>query len=263
MSIKNTVTHINLVDNYLLWLKENIKSKDINNGYHFSLPFLDNHNDHIEIYIIKNSDFEFTLTDGGYIINDLEISGVSFNTPTRKILLERILLSYGVKLDETDNSIYIRSDLKNLAKKKHILVQCILAISDLYILAKESIQNFFFDDVYDKFKEKNILVTTKITINGKSGYPNNIDILLPTKLGEILIKTISNPRKDRITSILFSYNDIKQTGRDVKEGLIVYDDRQFELKKEDEIAVKTYQTKLLGLNELSNYIDSLTCKYFL
>jgi hypothetical protein len=137
------MSHTNLVENYLLWLKENIKSKDIENGYHFTLPFLDNHNDHIEIYAIKTSESEITLTDGGYIINDLEMSGVSFNSPARKNILDQTLLSYGVKLDENDNSIYIKTDLQNLPKKKHSLVQCILAVSDLYVLARESIQNFF------------------------------------------------------------------------------------------------------------------------
>ncbi|WP_396179860.1 DUF1828 domain-containing protein [Flavobacterium sp.] len=250
------MSHTNLVENYLLWLKENIKSKDIENGYHFTLPFLDNHNDHIEIYAIKTSESEITLTDGGYIINDLEMSGVSFNSPARKNILDQTLLSYGVKLDENDNSIYIKTDLQNLPKKKHSLVQCILAVSDLYVLARESIQNFFFDDVMAKFKEKSVPVIPKFIINGKSGYPNTIDIAIPTKFGEILIKTISNPKKDRITSALFSYNDIRQTGREIKEGIIIYDDREFELKKDDEIAAKNYQTKFLPYQSIANYIDS-------
>jgi hypothetical protein len=250
------MSHINLVESYLAWLKENIKSKDIENGYHFTLPFLDNHNDHIEIYAIKTSQSEITLTDGGYIINDLEMCGVSFTSPARKNILEQILLSYGVKLDSSDSSIYIKTDIQNLPKKKHSLVQCILAVSDLYVLAKESVQNFFFDDVMAKFKENSVPASPKVTINGKSGYPNNIDILVPTGVGEILIKTISNPKKDRVTSTLFAYNDIRQTGREIKEGIIIYDDREFELKKDDEIAAKNYQTKFIPFQKIKEYIDS-------
>jgi hypothetical protein len=130
------VNQLDLVENYLSWLRQNIKSEDIENGYHFTLPFLDNHNDHIEIYAIKTSSSEITLTDGGYIINDLEISGVSFDCPARKNILEQTLLNYGVKLEESDKSIYIKTDLQNLPKRKHSLVQCILAISNLYVLAR-------------------------------------------------------------------------------------------------------------------------------
>lgn len=248
--------HTDLVENYLSWLRQNIKSEDIENGYHFTLPFLDNHNDHIEIYAIKTSSSEITLTDGGYIINDLEISGVSFDYPARKNILEQTLLNYGVKLEESDKSIYIKTDLQNLPKRKHSLVQCILAISDLYVLARESVQNFFFDDVIAKFRENKVSASPKVTINGKSGYPNNIDILIPTAVGDILIKTISNPKKDRITSTLFAYNDIRATGRDVKDGVIIYDDREYEIKKDDELAVKNYQTKFVGYSKIDEYIKT-------
>ena len=239
------------VDNYLSWLKENIKTKPIKNGYHFTLPFLDNHNDHIEIYAILMGD-DVLLSDGGYIISDLEMSGVTFDSPSRKNILEQTLMNYGVKLDEKDNSIYIKTNIQDLPKKKHSLVQCILAVSDLYVLAREHIQNYFFDDVLNEFKERELSVTQKLTIYGKSGYPNNIDILVPTKIGDILIKTVRKPAKDRISSVLFSFMDIKESGREVKDNLIIYDDREFELKKDDEQAANQYNTKFLAFNAIKN-----------
>ena len=55
---------------------ENI-NKEISQGiYRVTLPYLDRHNDQVEVYIKRNAD-DFTITDDGYTVADLEMSGVN------------------------------------------------------------------------------------------------------------------------------------------------------------------------------------------
>jgi len=241
----------NIINQYTNWLKDNIKIKTIKNGYQFILPFLDNHNDHIEIYVI-NQGSNFILSDGGYIINDLEMSGVSFGTEFKQKLLEQILLRFGVKKEE-DNTIFIEANSGNLAKKKHNLVQCILALNEMVVLNKESVKSVFYDDVLLALREKKIPFTSKITITGK-GYNHSIDFIVPNITnGETLIKTTSKPTKDKLQPILFSFGDIKKAGREAKRNLIIYDGFVSELKDEDENAVKNYGCEIIKLEDLANY----------
>lgn len=240
----------NIISQYTNWLKDNIKIKNIDSGYKFILPFLDSHNDHIEIYAIKEGS-NFVLSDGGYILNDLEMSGVSFNTKSKQNLLEQTLLRFGVKR-ESDNTIFIEANGSNLAKKKHNLVQCILALNEMIVLSKESVKSFFYDDVLLALKEKGLFPTQKVTITGK-GYNHSIDFVIPTEAGEILIKTTQKPTKDKLQSILFSFSDIKTAGREVNKNLIIYDGREFELKDEDEKAVKNYHCVIIDLQDIPKY----------
>jgi U3 small nucleolar ribonucleoprotein component len=67
----------NLVNAYIEWLCKNISIKEINGMYEITTPFLDNHNDHIQIYI-KKSDSRLILTDNGQTITNLRLSGFEF-----------------------------------------------------------------------------------------------------------------------------------------------------------------------------------------
>lgn len=58
-----------VINDYLKWIKDNTVAKSIEEGKVCSIttPFLDRHNDHLEIYFLKN-DGSFKLTDNGYTI---------------------------------------------------------------------------------------------------------------------------------------------------------------------------------------------------
>jgi Domain of unknown function DUF1828. len=64
-----------LVDDYLRWLRDNLRTEEINGAVVIATPFLDRHSDEIEIYLEK-SNAGFRLSDDGYTIRDLR-AGVS------------------------------------------------------------------------------------------------------------------------------------------------------------------------------------------
>ena len=77
-----------LISDYLRWLKEGLRVSELESSCQIATPFLDRHNDEIEIYV-ELSNGEVLLTDDGYTIADLESTGMSLNTPTGRRISKR------------------------------------------------------------------------------------------------------------------------------------------------------------------------------
>ena len=57
-----------LSEKYLQWLTDNIQERKLDNGFiELSFPFLDNDNDHIQLYAKKISDGKYLLSDDYYL----------------------------------------------------------------------------------------------------------------------------------------------------------------------------------------------------
>src|ERR1700686_2066982 len=84
-----------LIADYLRWLREGLRVTELGSGCHIATPFLDRHNDELEIYVEKR-DGGFLLTDDGYTISDLAASGMTFSTDKRRAHLESVLNGFGV-----------------------------------------------------------------------------------------------------------------------------------------------------------------------
>ena len=89
---------------YLDWLKSETIETDLGNGYtEITVPFLDRHNDYIQIYVKKSADDIFRLSDDTYTITDLQVSGIDFKSEKRKKILNDIVRKRGIKYnDNTD-----------------------------------------------------------------------------------------------------------------------------------------------------------------
>jgi hypothetical protein len=81
-----------------------------------STPFLDRHNDNLEITIIKKSGY-IKLTDNGYTIADLKMSGFEVNTPKRESILKTALNGFGVKINGNDE-LYVEATINIIGQKK-------------------------------------------------------------------------------------------------------------------------------------------------
>ena len=155
-------------ETYLEFLKQNINYTTVNKDIiSVTTPFLDRHNDYTEILIIDTHDGSYRLTDDGYTINDLELSGFDFNTPKRKTTLLTTASRFGVSINE-ESALEIKSSLSNMPLKKHMLLQCMVAVNELFMLSKGSILSYFIDDVVDFFEKNEIRYTKDINIIGKS-----------------------------------------------------------------------------------------------
>lgn len=224
-----------IIDNYVSWIKDNTTYKQIQNGssYEVTTPFMDRHNDHLQIYIFKQKE-EYFLTDAGYTLSDLEMSGLEINTPKRKAVLDTTLNGFGVQINE-NKELCIKANLSNIGQKKHYLLQAILAVNDMYILSQNNIYSFFKEDVERFFQSNNIIFSKDIKLGGKTGFDHNVDFIISAygNKPERLIKTINKADKDQITATIFSFEDIKQIRQQKTQNYILYNDETSTQSKVD------------------------------
>src|SRR4030067_3833524 len=86
-----------LLDQYLAWLKDKTSLRQVKDWIEITTPYLDRHNDYMQIYI-KRENGNFIITDDGYTIEDLRLSGCELESKKRKDLLNLTLNGFGVKI---------------------------------------------------------------------------------------------------------------------------------------------------------------------
>lgn len=212
-----------IVNDYIRWVKDNTFIKKMN-GESVKLisPFLDAHNDYINIYARKEHN-HIRLSDGGILFFDLESYGIKL-TQKKKELFDRTLLGYGVRFDETTKEIYVVAEVEGVGKAKHRLIQCLLSVNDFFNYTERNITELFFYEVYKVLVEKEIQFNQEITIAGKSGFQHKFDfaIGLTKKKSERLVSLIPKPdRKQKAELCLFAFTDLEKTGRKFT-GTVLY-----------------------------------------
>lgn len=228
----------NLIDDYLKWLKEKIVINPIGEWFEITTPFLNRHNDYIQIYVkIENND-RIILTDGADTINDLELSGFNLNSLRRKKELEIILNGFGVALDE--KKLVTVSDKRSFPGKKHNLIQAILAIDDLYVLTEPKFISFFLGDVEKFLLSNDARFSKNVILQGVSSFHHKFDLLIPAskESPERIVKIVNSPRKQTITSLIFSFEDTKKVR--ANEGIVIINDLEKPVPAEITGALKEY-----------------------
>lgn len=234
-----------VINEYIKWIKDNTVTKTVEEGKIclISTPFLDRHNDHLDIYMLKNNG-TIKLTDNGYTIADLKMSGFEVNTPKRENILKTALNGFGVKMNGNDE-LFVEATTQNIGQKKHYLLQAILAVNDMFNLAQETVYSLFKEDVELYFRSNDIFFSKDIKLTGKSGFDHNIDFLIPASKNkaERLIKAINTAKKDSILSSIMAFNDINQTRETLTKNFVVYNDIEKEVSNDVISALDNYDVK--------------------
>ena len=216
--IKNEID--DLLKNYVRWLKDKTIVKQIREDWvEITTPYLDRHNDCIQIYA-KKTDSGYLLTDDGYIISDLVSSGCILEKPKRKEMLLTTLSGFGVSFQ--NDALCVNATSDNFSLNKHNLLQAMLAVNDMFYLSTPYIESFFKEDVANWFDLSYIRYTPKVKFVGKIGYDHLFDFVIPKspKKGERIVQTLSNPRKTGAENLVFKWMDTRET-RDSNSSLYV------------------------------------------
>jgi hypothetical protein len=203
-----------LLDKHWQWLKDKTIVKQIGSQWvEITTPYLDRHNDCLQIYARKY-DNGFELTDDGYIISDLINSGCSLELPKRKEILRSTLAGFGVQINNDLLSVHATSE--SFPLKKHNIIQAMLAVNDLFYLASPHIENLFLEDVTEWLDLSDIRYTPNIKFTGRSGYDHMFNFVIPKSRNkpERIIQTLSNPQKDYAESLVFKWLDTKEIRTD-------------------------------------------------
>ena len=101
-----------LLDRYWMWLRDETILRQIGEWVEITTPYLDRHNDCLQIYA-KRDDGGFVLTDDGYTVADLEQSGCPIDSPRRQALFTTTLSGFGVQISEPTKALEVRASAAN------------------------------------------------------------------------------------------------------------------------------------------------------
>ena len=195
-----------LTTSYHNWLSENTTLEEIDDFVEITSPFLDRHNDHLQIYV-ESFDGGFMLSDDGYTIADLEMGGCKLDTPKRHALLNMTLNGFGVR--RNNDELQVTANEKNFPRQKHSLLQAMLAVNDLFYLAQSFTSSLFFEDVVTWLDLSGIRYFPSVKLTGKSGYDHHYDFIIPRSIihPDRVLLSITNPSKSNVSTAVFAWTD--------------------------------------------------------
>jgi len=245
-----------LVNAYIEWLRERIKVEDIKGVCEITTPFLDRHNDHLQIYV-KKSDGGLVLTDDGYTISDLRLSGCEFTTEKRRQMLHSILNGFGIRLIEDELIVEARPD--NFPQKKHNLIQAILSVNDLFVMAAPMVAGIFREDVERYLRLNEIRFTPSVNFTGRSGFIHFFDFVIPASKAkpERILRAVNRPNRQNVTSLIFSWTDTKEVRAPDSTAYGVLNDLEQPINPDLISALKQYNITPLPWSKRDEYVKEL------
>jgi hypothetical protein len=199
-----------LLRNYRDWLKHRTTLREINGAWvEITTPYLDRHNDALQIYA-RRENGSFVLTDDSYVIHDLEASGCKLDTQKCKDLLQMTLNGFGVKLNQ--QALEVVATRENFPMRKHNLIQAMLAVNDLFYLAKPVVESVFYEDVIGWLDANDIRYTPNVNFTGISGYDQHFHFAIPKskQQPERILQAITRPNPENAMLFINAWSDTKQ-----------------------------------------------------
>lgn len=215
-----------LLDEYQAWLRDKTALRVVDDWVEITTPYLDRHNDCLQIYATRNGG-NWVLTDDGFIVNDLEMSGCALDTPKRRALLDVTLAGFGVRRGD-GNQLTVRASQGNFALQKHSLVQAMLAVNDLFYLATSNVASLFLEDVAAWLDASSVRYTPQVKFSGESGYDHLFEFVIPKSPDqpERMVQTINSPSRQTATIAAFACHDTRNARPDDSHTYAILNDSQ-------------------------------------
>ena len=231
-----------LVDRYWVWLRDETVCRQIGEWVEITTPYLDRHNDCLQIYA-KRDGGEFLLTDDGYTIADLEQSGCTIDRPRRRTLLDTTLNGFGVRLDAATRALEVRATGEDFAVQKHNLVQAMLAVNDLLYLASATVASLFYEDVVAWLDTCDVRYTPNVKLSGKSGYDHRFDFVVPKSKvqPERVLRAFNRPSREAAQTMAFAWLDTREVRAPESRAYAILNDSTQPVSQSVLDAMRTYE----------------------
>ncbi len=246
----------NLLNEYTAWLGASNDLRQVGDWIQITTPYLDRHNDSLQIYARREKDY-FLLADDNYTIDDLEISGCVLSSPKRQDLLNMTLNGFGVK--RSSDGLFVKATIKDFPLKKHNLVQAMLAVNDLFFLAEPAVKSLFYEDVVAWLDSKEVRFTPQVKFTGVSGYDHMFDFVIPKSKSapERLLRAINRPRRDSAEAFLHAWTDTQHTRPPDAKAYAILNDMGQEVSGGVSDAFFAYDIKPVLWSERENIVNDL------
>jgi hypothetical protein len=247
-----------LIDGYIGWLRQALSVEEVGEACELTTPFLDRHNDHLQVYATRRNG-NIILSDDGYILSDLRTSGLEIDTPKRKTILESVLKGLGVRAE--DGQLVVEASTANLGQRLHSLVQAMLAVNDMFVMAQPRVASFFFEDVRNFLDSNDVRYTPRVKLAGKSGYDHGIDFLIPKSRNrpERILQAIAAPKRDNIFAYLWTLSDTRsaRAGESAAEAYAFLNDQDINVGGDVIEALNAYGVVPAFWSQRSTYVKEL------
>lgn len=199
------------VSAYATWLVGGVTAACLPGGAgcEITTPFLDRHNDHLQVYVVPRAG-GFELTDDGHVLTDLKAAGFELNTPKRTEAVQVVLNGFDVQRD--GNRLVSGGGAETIGERMHYFVQAMLAVGDMHVMGRPSVASYFKEDVGEFFDAAGVRYVTDTILKGKSGLGHPIDFVIPKsdKRPERFVQTISDRNKNAFRSCLLTLSDTRE-----------------------------------------------------
>ena len=247
-----------MIADYTEWLKKEITIATFGEYVELTTPYLDRYNDYLQIYVKQNADGTLTISDDGNIIGDLISSGMTFKKGSnRRKMLDRIATNYGISI--VDNEVITTTaTLHDFPQKKHMIVQAMLAIDDLYVISPENVKDLFMENIETYFRANEIFFSKDFSVLGKTGTIYNYDFHLQESKTkpERYCRGYNKLNVSKRDLTLFNWIDTKEKRGESGELIVIYNDDN-PVAEEVLIGFSNYKIKTLPFSQRqeSIYLD--------
>lgn len=247
-----------LANSYASWLKHGIEAEKMTDSVsELTTPFIDRHNDRLQIYAERRSDDLFLLTDDGYILSELKSSGVETRGVKREEIVRSLLVGHGVRLEGRE--LQVEAASVDLGRKVHNLIQAMLSLDDMFVLAQPNAGPTFLHDVADFFDESDIRYTPAAKFSGRSGLDHLINFVIPKsrRAPERFIQVINTPRRDRVQNLLFAIDDTRSARQGHADFYAIVNDSRHGITGEVVNAFNAYDVKARTWSHRREMVEEL------
>jgi len=247
-----------LLDTYRTWLMDKTVLRQIDQYVEITTPYLDRHNDYIQIYA-KQANGGFILTDDGYTIDDLEQAGCKMESRKRQDLLMMTLNGFGVQMEMDSKELHVHASPQNFALRKHNLVQAMLAVNDMFYLAVPMVASLFYEDVVAWIDLHDIRYTPKVKFTGKTGYDHLFDFVIPKsrQQPERIVQTINRPNSDTAQAVVLSWIDTKEVRAPDSRAYALLNDSEQAVSPSVVDALRSYDVRPVSWSHRDNVLQEL------
>ena len=188
---------------------------------------------------------------------DLEMSGVDINTPKRRQILDTILRGFGVRRE--GGELRVDAQPEDLPRRKHALLQAMLAVNDMFVMGQEHVLSLFLEDVEGFLRAHKVRYVARIKLTGRSGFDHHFDFAIPPseKRPERLLRAINTPNRDNIEVLCFAWSDTREVRAPDTQALAMLNDTDRQIGAEALQALKAYQIMPIPWSVRERFVEEL------
>ncbi len=231
----------NLMDRYVAWVREKITLRPVDDNWtEITRPYIDRHNDYLQIYM-REKDGKILLSDDGHTIEDLLQSGCNLESRKRQQLLRQTLAGFGIQ--QNGNDLETQATPHTFPMRKHDLVQAMLAVNDLFCLAVPMVTSLFFEDVEAWMDAADIRYVSGARFTGKSGFDHHFDFVIPKSRlrPERFVETVNVPTRSKAELLAFKWEDTKDARPSKSEVYAIINDQDASVAEPVLEAMRRYE----------------------